>query len=155
MLPNGASSARSRASAGFPSEERYEICRHYFIGTNPSNDVVPPLYSILRGAKTRRLLRKALGDRRIEALPLRYFCVSCDLVAREAIVHRRGPVADAVYGSLAIPGVFPPVPTDDGRLPVTGRCRCRSRSSGCGSWTSSTPGRTTTTWRCRSRWPRT
>jgi NTE family protein len=52
-------------------------------------------------------------------LPLQFFCVSCDLVARETVLHRTGPVADAVYSSLAIPGVFPPVATN-GRLLVDG-----------------------------------
>src|SRR5205823_1263815 len=45
---------------------------------------------------------------------------SCDLIAREAVVHRTGPVVDAVYSSLAIPGVFPPVATADGQLLVDG-----------------------------------
>ena len=36
------------------------------------------------------------------------------------MVHRLGPVADAVYPSLAIPGIFPPVATGDGRLLVDG-----------------------------------
>jgi predicted acylesterase/phospholipase RssA len=46
--------------------------------------------------------------------------VSCDLIAREAVLHRTGTVVDAVYPSLAIPGVFPPVATPDGRLLVDG-----------------------------------
>ena len=32
--------------------------------------------------------RRELGEQRIEELPMRFFCVSCDLVAREAVVHR-------------------------------------------------------------------
>ena len=35
-------------------------------------------------------------------------------------MHRTGPVVDAVYVSAAIPGVFPPVATADGRLLVDG-----------------------------------
>ena len=71
-------------------------------------------------SRLRRLLHDALGDRRIEQLPMRFFCLSCDLIAREAVLHRTGPVADAVYASAAIPGVFPPVATTDGRLLVDG-----------------------------------
>ena len=46
---------------------------------------------------------------------MRFFCVSCDLVAREAVVHRSGPLR----GGLREPG-------DPGRVParrhaVTGR----------------------------------
>src|SRR5262249_37887910 len=50
----------------------------------------------------------------------RFFCLSCDLVEREPVIHRRGRVVDAVYPSFAIPGVFPPVARTDGRLLVDG-----------------------------------
>src|SRR5205823_14581489 len=91
-----------------------------FVETNPSSDFVPPVYSLARGARVRRLLSDAFGDRLIEQLPRRFFCLSCDLAAREAVVHRLGPLVDALYPSLAIPGVFPPVSTGDGRLLVDG-----------------------------------
>ena len=98
-----------------------ELGRRFFVDSNPSSDYTIPLYSLIRGATTRRRLQEeAFGDRRIEELARRWFCVSADLVARELIVHRTGPMADAVYSSLALPGVFPPVPTEDGRLLVDG-----------------------------------
>jgi predicted acylesterase/phospholipase RssA len=106
-------------AAGFSTERIYETFERGFVDTNPTADFVPPAYSLIRGAKTRRLLGEAFGDRRIEELPLRFFCLSCDLVAREAVLHRTGPVVDAVYPSLAIPGVFPPMATE-GRLLVDG-----------------------------------
>jgi predicted acylesterase/phospholipase RssA/CRP-like cAMP-binding protein len=98
----------------------YEIFERNFVATNPTSDFAIPAYSLIRGGKTRRLMAEAFGDRRIEELPLRMFCLSCDLHAREPVVHRTGPVIAAVYASLAIPGVFPPVATDDGRLLVDG-----------------------------------
>jgi predicted acylesterase/phospholipase RssA/CRP-like cAMP-binding protein len=106
-------------AAGLSPRETYEVFKRGFVDTNPSNDFVLPVYSLIRGGKTRRLLREVFGERRIEELPLRFFCVSCDLIARGTVLHRTGPVADAVYSSLAIPGVFPPVATD-GRLLVDG-----------------------------------
>jgi len=106
-------------AAGLSARETYETFKRGFVDTNPSNDFVLPVYSLIRGAKTRRLLRQVFGERRIEELPLRFFCVSCDLVARETVLHHTGPVAEAVYSSLAIPGVFPPV-ASDGRLLVDG-----------------------------------
>jgi predicted acylesterase/phospholipase RssA/CRP-like cAMP-binding protein len=106
-------------AAGLSPRETYETFKRGFVDTNPSNDFVLPVYSLIRGAKTRRLLREVFGERRIEELPLRFFCLSCDLVARETVLHRTGPVDGAVYSSLAIPGVFPPVATD-GRLLVDG-----------------------------------
>jgi predicted acylesterase/phospholipase RssA/CRP-like cAMP-binding protein len=107
-------------ASGFATDEVYEAFERNFVATNPSRDFVLPRYSLVRGAKTRRLLLEEFGDRRIEELPLRFFCLSCDLIARGPVVHRTGLLADAVYASLAIPGVFPPVGTTDGRLLVDG-----------------------------------
>ncbi len=105
---------------GMEPAAAFEAFERDFVSTNPTGDFTVPVFSLLRGGKARRLLREALGDRRIEELPLRFFCVSCDLVAREPVVHRTGRLADAVWASLAIPGVFPPVATADGQLLVDG-----------------------------------
>ena len=107
-------------AAGFTPEEAYSAFERGFVAENPSNDFALPAYSLIRGAKTRRLLDEAFGERRIEELPLRFFCVSCDLVSRETVLHRTGRVVDAVYPSLALPAVFPPVATREGRLLVDG-----------------------------------
>jgi NTE family protein len=100
--------------------ELYEAFTRYFVAANPTNDYALPAFSLIRGGKARRMLEDAFGDRLIEELPRRFFCVSCDLVARESVVHRTGPMVDAIYPSFAIPAVFPPVPTSDGRLLVDG-----------------------------------
>jgi NTE family protein len=108
------------AAMGLPSEEIYETCKRGFVDTNPTRDFTVPAFSLIRGATTRRLLRDYFGELRIEELPRRFFCLSCDLIRREAVVHRTGPIVDAVYPSLAIPGVFPPVSDGNGRLLVDG-----------------------------------
>jgi NTE family protein len=107
-------------AADFTLQAIYETFERGFVATNPTNDFALPAYSLIRGAKTRRLLSAAFGDRRIEELPRRFFCISCDLVGRELVIHRTGRVAEAVYPSLSIPGVFPPNATRDGRLLVDG-----------------------------------
>ncbi|HET8593431.1 MAG TPA: patatin-like phospholipase family protein [Solirubrobacterales bacterium] len=107
------------ASRGTP-EELHEQFKRGFIDVNPTGDYTVPVFSMIRGARTRALLQGFLEDTRIEELITRYFCVSCDLVKRETVVHRTGVMADAVLASLSIPGVFPPVATDDGRLLVDG-----------------------------------
>jgi predicted acylesterase/phospholipase RssA/CRP-like cAMP-binding protein len=107
------------AARDIGSDAVYEAFERQF-GRNPTNDLAPPVFSLIRGVKTRRLLEESFGGIRIEELPLRFFCLSCDLVAREPVVHRSGPIVDAVYASLAIPGVFPPVRTAEGRLLVDG-----------------------------------
>src|SRR5581483_8705847 len=44
------------AAAGFSPEAIYETFERGFVHTNPTADFVPPAYSLIRGAKTRRLL---------------------------------------------------------------------------------------------------
>ncbi len=105
---------------GYSTQELAERFDRSFNGSNPSGDYTLPLFSLVRGRRTRALLEEHFGGWNIEALPKRYFCVSCDLIGREAVVHRTGPLVDAVHASLSIPGVFPPRPTSDGRLLVDG-----------------------------------
>jgi NTE family protein len=107
-------------AAEYSSEAMYEAFERNCIATSPSNDFVPPAYSLLRGGKARRIIDDAFGDRRIEELPLRFFCLSCDLIGRETVVHHTGRLREALYASFAIPGVFPPIATADGRLLVDG-----------------------------------
>jgi predicted acylesterase/phospholipase RssA len=108
------------AAIGLTHEEMYEAFRGAFVDGSPTNDYAPPAYSLIRGHKARRLIAEVFGERRIEELPLRFFSLSVDLISHETVVHRTGRVVDAVYPSMAIPGVFPPVSTPDGRLLVDG-----------------------------------
>jgi NTE family protein len=108
------------AAMGLDEREVYEVCVRGLVKKNPTRDFTLPAYSFIRGAKTRRLLHEVFGERRIEELPLRFFSLSCDLIRREPVVHRTGRLFDAVYPSLALPGVFPPVSDGRGQLLVDG-----------------------------------
>ena len=108
------------AARGATAGEMIELSRRLVLDSNLSNDYTVPAYSLIRGEKSRRALERVFGDVRIEELPRRWFCVASDLVARELIVHRTGLMADAVYSSMALPGIYPPIPTPDGRLLVDG-----------------------------------
>jgi NTE family protein len=105
---------------GFELESIYERFVRHFVEENPSNDYTLPAIAVLRGRKAQRVLEEVMGDVHIEELPTSFFCLSCDLVARKSVVHRTGRLRDALYASLAIPGVFPPVAPGDGRLLVDG-----------------------------------
>jgi predicted acylesterase/phospholipase RssA/CRP-like cAMP-binding protein len=105
---------------GMDDDAIYETFHRNFVEQNPSGDYTLPAYSLIRGRKTHRLLGETFGATRIEELPLRFFCVSADLNSRSRVIHRIGPLRDAVFASLAIPGVFPPIPTSEGRLLVDG-----------------------------------
>ena len=108
------------AARGASSAEIMEMCRRLMLESNPSNDYTFPAFSIVRGVKARRALAEVFAGQRIEELPRRWFCVASDLVARELIIHKTGPMADAVYSSMALPGIYPPIPTGGGRLLVDG-----------------------------------
>ena len=107
------------AAMGLAPHEVYDVFTRCFVAENPTNDYTLPAFALIRGRKTRRLLDEVFGARTIEELPHRFFCVSSDLVGRRMHVHRTGLVREAVYASLAIPGVFPPHP-DGTRLLVDG-----------------------------------
>jgi predicted acylesterase/phospholipase RssA len=102
------------------AEEVFALESRGFLDRNPTGDYTLPVYALLRGRRTQRLLAGAFGSVRIEELPTRFFAVSTDLNSRSLVVHRTGPLHEAVFASLAIPGVFPPVPTPEGRLLVDG-----------------------------------
>ena len=91
----------------------------YFIRNNPVSDYTVPVKGLIRGRRTPALLRRAYGGRLVEELPREFRCVSVDLLARRAVVHRRGALADAVGCSLRLPGIFPPY-VYDGTLHVDG-----------------------------------
>jgi NTE family protein len=107
-------------AAEWDDDTMFRRFRRYFVEQRPTSDYTLPAFSLIRGARTRRLLADAFGQTAIEALPLRFFCVSADLNRRAPVIHRTGSLAEATFASLALPGVFPPVPTPDGRLLVDG-----------------------------------
>ena len=97
-----------------------DICREEFVQRNPLGDYTLPIVALLRGRRGHEMLRRTFGDETlIETLPLEYLCVSCDLLGAELVVHGRGRIVDAVGASLCIPGVIPPVATEE-RLLVDG-----------------------------------
>jgi predicted acylesterase/phospholipase RssA/CRP-like cAMP-binding protein len=104
---------------GMPPAEMAERWHRNMVATNPLNDYTIPAVSLVRGAKLLEGLRNLFGAARIEELPREFFCVSSDLHSGELYVHRRGPLVDAVYASMCIPGLLPPAMLD-GRVLVDG-----------------------------------
>lgn len=74
----------------------------------PFGDYALPITSVLRGRRAEHALASLFGDRRIEDLWLPFFCNSCDISLFRDVVHVRGPVAEVVLASTALPGVLPP-----------------------------------------------
>jgi len=61
-------------------------------------------------------LRQLFRSENIEDLEIPFATVAIDLISGDPVVFTRGPLAEAVYASSAIPGVFPPLPLGEGQL---------------------------------------
>lgn len=90
-----------------------------FVEKRPLGDYTIPLVALLRGERGRDLIERSFGSLQIEELGREFFCVSCDLLTSEFVVHRSGPAYVAIGASMALPGITPPVP-DGRRLLVDG-----------------------------------
>lgn len=65
--------------------------------------------SLISGNRLAKLLKNALGDRRIEDLDRRFVCVATELATGHEIWLSRGAIVEALSASYALPGVFQPV----------------------------------------------
>jgi predicted acylesterase/phospholipase RssA len=101
---------------GLSGADMRELCRREFVKRNPFNDYALSLRGIIRGNKARDTLQRIFGDARIEGLRPSYFCISADLISAQEVVHRRGPMAEAIGWSMSLPGMVPPHPTERGLL---------------------------------------
>jgi NTE family protein len=94
-------------------------CRAELVRRTPFNDYTLPRVSLIRSRKAGRMLDRVFGDTIVEELPVSFFTVSADLLASRTVVHRRGPLVEAVGASMSIPGLVPPL-SRPGRLLVDG-----------------------------------
>ena len=106
-------------ASGWDAATTESVFYEDFVRHNPFGDYTLPVAALSKGRRTAQLLRRRLGNHRIEALPRQFRCVSTDLLARSRHVHRAGPLAEAVIASCRLPVLFPPV-RSDGRLLVDG-----------------------------------
>jgi len=82
-------------------------------------DFTFPISGILAGRRLKRFLRAILGDRTFEDIKIPVKIIVYDLANRETITVDRGRLLDAVYKSIAVPGIFQPV-MEDGKMFVDG-----------------------------------
>ena len=86
---------------------------------SPFNDYTLPRVALIRSRKARAMLERVFGAGLVEELERPLFTVSADLLSSQVVVHRRGPIVDAVGASMCIPGLAPPM-RQAGRLLVDG-----------------------------------
>jgi predicted acylesterase/phospholipase RssA len=106
-------------AAGMSAQEMASAWHRNMIAIKPLNDYTVPAVALVRGAKFRAGLQREFGSMQIEDLPHEFFCVSADIQSSELYLHQRGPMVDAIYASMAIPGLLPPAHVD-GRTLVDG-----------------------------------
>jgi predicted acylesterase/phospholipase RssA len=103
---------------GMDADEIDARCYEDWVRRNPLTDYTFPRTAMIRGHRVRAVFERNLPGL-IEELPRDYFCVSCDLVEGELIVHRDGALDVAAAASQCLPGLAPPVALD-GRLLIDG-----------------------------------
>ena len=103
---------------GMDPDEIDARCYEDWVRRNPLTDYTFPRTAMIRGRRVRAVFERNLPGL-IEELPRDYFCVSCDLVSGELVVHRDGPLGVAAGASQCLPGLAPPVAMD-GRLLIDG-----------------------------------
>lgn len=67
--------------------------------------------SLFKGEKIIEVLKKMIGSRNIEDLPIGFTAVATDLNSEREVWFTRGPLFDAIRASMAAPMVFAPVDT--------------------------------------------
>lgn len=112
-------------ASGMPSEKIKELALH--IKTRDLVDVRPSIItkmSLLSGKKMETMLKKYLGDTKIEDFKIPFKCVATELYSGQLHVFEKGSAVDAIRSSSTIPTVFRPVKID-GQMFVDGGCLCR------------------------------
>jgi len=82
-------------------------------------DLTLPIASFTTGRRFSSAISQQVGNRRIEDLPIPFFCVSANLNSMEVKAHSEGPLARAILASTRAPGAFPPL-VIDGEMHVDG-----------------------------------
>jgi NTE family protein len=97
------------AALGWAPEAMVEVCRREFAHRAPFSDYTFPRHSLIRARRAASMLRRLFGELALEQLTRPLFTVSADLLSSRMVVHRTGPIVEAVGASMAIPGLAPPV----------------------------------------------
>jgi len=98
-----------QCASGWNSARILSESRRVLVDDGPLNDYTVPAIALIRGKRYIRMLEKLYADRRIEDLPIPYFCVSTNLTRSTCMIHRAGFVRKWVAASMAVPGLGPPI----------------------------------------------
>ena len=78
------------------------------LGRDPWLDFVIPKMGFISTRKIYEIMKLLTKEQNIEDLPTIFATVGTDLQSGKEFVFTEGPIADAVCGSICVPGVFEP-----------------------------------------------
>ncbi len=105
---------------GLAPEQVDEATHNIFVKRRSFRRYSLPRYGLLNHKIFDRALRAEYGDVVIEDLWKPFFAVSANLSHNRIMLHRRGPVWEAVRASASIPALLPPFFTAEGEMLVDG-----------------------------------
>jgi predicted acylesterase/phospholipase RssA/CRP-like cAMP-binding protein len=103
----------------FTVEQTADMLRVAVVDGSPV-DLTLPAMSLAAGGKVTERIQAGADGLDLEDGWRNCFCVSTNLTRGAAEIHTRGPGWRAVRASFSVPGIFPPVPNDDGDLLIDG-----------------------------------
>ncbi|MDJ1372579.1 MULTISPECIES: patatin-like phospholipase family protein [Microbacteriaceae] len=80
---------------------------------------ISPRFGLLDSSALLDTIARIGDEPDIENLPRRFAAVATDPAARTGVIIDRGPLGAALRASIAVPGIFPPIP-HNGRMLVDG-----------------------------------
>jgi NTE family protein len=98
---------------GWDNAEIDRRIRKAFVETNPLSDYMLPVVSLVKGHKVDARLKEHFGDVTIEDLALPFFAVSTNLTQGTYRVHTSGLLRDVLRATISLPGILPPVVSDN------------------------------------------
>jgi NTE family protein len=100
-------------ACGWSDEEIDHRIRKVFVESNPLSDYRLPVVALVKGHKVDARLKEHFGERLIEELQIPFFCVSTNLTQGTFRVHTQGLLREALRASISLPGILPPIVSDN------------------------------------------
>ena len=91
-------------------------CFEEWVRRNPINDYTVPRHALIRGRKAEVMLERVFGDVNVEELARPFYAASVDLRTSRLVLHRDGPLMEAVGASICLPLIAPPTRRKGGLL---------------------------------------
>lgn len=100
-------------ACGWDDDEIDRRIRRAFVDSNPLSDYHLPVVALVKGNKVDARLKEHFEERLIEELEIPFFAVSTNLTQGAYRIHREGVLRKALRASISLPGILPPIVTDN------------------------------------------